>query len=614
MQKFIFGSLLLTGFNTQLHAQETPKELPDMVVTATRTETAKNELATATTVYTREDIDRLQVKTLPELLKGSTGVDITQNGGYGQPAYVYMRGTDSSHVLVLIDGIKAGSVTTGTSAFELIPVDQIERVEIIRGPQSSLYGSEAIGCVIQIFTRKGKQSEKPSVSANVGGGSYDTHQESGTISGRWQNNWYSLGVSNLDSRGFSATVVPYNGGSPRRDAYRNTAVNARAGHRFDNNAEVDTFFMRAEGINQFDGYPGSTNNKEFVNQVVGTSASMDIFDNWRTSLKLGQTQDNQTFFLPAGTFDSRFNSARWNASWLNQLTVNKDHQVTLGSDYRLDEVDSSTLYNKNSRYDVGVFGELHSRIFDSHFINASLRWDENQAFGEAVTGNMGWRFNWDYGLSVFSNFGNAFKAPTFNDLYYPDAFGSHGNPNLKAEDSKSFEVGLAGNHAKLQWELRAFHTIIDNLIIWMPIAPNSYSFVPQNIGKSEIEGIEAEIGGQLLGWTNKLTGNLLNPKNLGNNKLLPGRSEQTVSYDVSRSFGGLDVGAKVLAQAGRFNDLANATRLSGYTTIDLRTAYHFDKNWMVSAKLNNVLDKQYQTISNYNTFGRNFFFSINYTY
>lgn len=620
MKKLLLQSLLLTGVNSPLlYAESLPAsnntDLEEVVVTATRTETNKNELAAATSVITREDIERLQVRTLPELLKGTPGVDVVQSGGYGQPASVYMRGTTGDQILVLIDGIKAGSVSLGTTAFELIPVDQIERVEIIRGPQSSLYGTEAIGGVIQIFTRKGKQTEKPSISLNAGGGSYATRQESGNISGSKDNTSYSLGLSDLDSQGFSALAAKPVGPNPNGYGYRNTAVNARLGHKFDNSAEVEAFFMRAEGTNQYDVLSlGDPNKREFVNQVAGLSGSMDIMDKWRSSLRLGQTQDDQSNFATQ-TLISKYDTSRWNASWLNQVALSKDHQLTLGSDYRLDQLQSTQQFNKNSRYDYGVFGELHSKIFNSHFINASLRWDDNQAFGGIVTGNLGWRFNWDYGLSAFASFGSAFKAPTFNDLYYPlDSYGNYGNPNLKPESSKSFEVGMAGKHDILQWELRAYHTNIDNLIIWAPIAPNSYSDSPSNIGKAQIDGLEAQIGAQLLGWQNKLNMNMLSPWDKNNDAKIPGQAGQTLSYDVSRSFGDFDLGSKLLAQSSRYSGLQNTEGVGSYLTVDLRTAYHIDKNWLLSAKLNNLLDKQYQTVYGYNTFGRNFFVTISYNF
>jgi vitamin B12 transporter len=604
MQKLIFGSLLLTGFHSQLLAQETVQNFPDLVVTATRTETAKNQLAAAATVYTRKDIERLQAKTIPELLSNTTGIDMTQSGGYGKDTNIYLRGTNADHVLVLIDGIKVGSVTSGTTPFQFIPLDQVERVEIIRGPQSSLYGSEAIGGVIQIFSRKGGQEEKPSVALDAGGGSYDTYRASGTVSGKWQNSWYTLGSSQFGSQGFN-TREPIRGlNEPDKDGYLNTSLNARLGHRFNNNAEVEATFMRAEGKTEYDGTPNKT---EFVNQVVGTSASMNILDNWRSILRLGQSLDENDNFRPNGAFLSQFNSTRWNASWLNEVALSDNHQLVIGSDYRLDQVDGTTAYTENSRYDAGIFTELHSRILDDHFLNASIRGDKNEAFGEQVTGNFGWRYHWNYGISPFASFGNAFKAPTFNQLYFP----GFGNPSLKAEQSTSFEAGLAGDHDWLRWEVRGYHTNIDNLIVTVS-NPTTSLFSAENVGKAQIDGVEAEIGTQLLGWNNKLSMNLLSPKNRETNARLPRRAEETIAYDLSRSFGQFDLGANVLAQSDRFDDALNRTKVAGYVTVDLRTAYHLNKNWMLSAKLNNLLDKQYQTINTYNTADRNFFLSIHY--
>lgn len=608
MQKLIFGSLLLTGFNAPLQAQETVQNLPDLVVTATRTETAKNQLAAAATVYTRQDIERLQAKTLPELLSGSTGIDIVQTGGYGKDTNIYMRGTNSDHVLVLIDGIKVGSVTSGTTPFQFIPIDQVERVEIIRGPQSSLYGSEAIGGVIQIFTRKGGQDEKPSLSLDAGGGSYDSYRASGTVSGKWKNNWYSLGSSQFGSQGFNSrqpTPGIFGVNQPDKDGYLNTALNARAGHRFDNNAEVEAFFMHAEGKTEFDG--NFQNKTEFVEQNVGATASMNIVDNWRSILRFGQSRDDADNFAPNGAFASKFNSTRWNASWLNEVALSDDHKLVVGSDYRLDQVDSSTLYNETSRYDAGIFTELHSRLWDNHFFNASVRGDKNEAFGEQVTGNFGWRYNGDYGISPFAGFGNAFKAPTFNQLYFP----GFGNASLKPEQSTSFEAGLAGDHDWLQWELRGYHTNIDNLIVAVT-NPITFFSTAENVGKAQIDGIEAEIGTHIMGWNNKLSMNLMSPKNRESNMRLPRRSDKTLSYDLSRSFGQLDLGAKVLAQAGRFDDTLNQTKVAGYVTVDLRSTYHLSKNWALSAQLNNLLDKNYQTVNTYNTADRNFFVSIHY--
>lgn len=622
MAKSVVNTLVLalagaSSFPQNVFSEETTN-LPDTVVTATRSDTPTDELATATTVYTRDDIEKSQARTLPELLQRAPGLDITQQGGYGKPTNVYLRGTNASHVLVLIDGIRAGSVTLGQTPFEYIPLDQIERVEISRGPNSSLYGSEAIGGVIQIFTRKGRQTEQPSVSLDAGAGSFDTFKTAGNVSGKWQNSWYSLGASHLNSQGIDATSTGF---ETDRDGYYNTGLNARIGHRFDNNAEIEAFFMRAFGKTEFDGY---TNKTDFANQTVGTSAGFDVLSNWRSTLRFGQTLDENDNFLSTGAFESRFNTTRWNATWLNHISLSEQHQLTLGTDYRVDEVESSTQFGETSRYDVGLFGEWHGRLFKQHFFNASLRWDENQAFGDYVTGNFGWRFNWDYGLSAFASFGNAFKAPSFNDLYWPynassfygTTYVTEGNPGLKPEESTSFEAGIAGQHNKVNWQLRAYHTDIKNLIDWAAdyLDPSTYRYQPQNVYQAQIDGLELELSTELLGWQHQLNMALLSPKDRQTNLRLPRRAEETLSYDISRGFGAFDVGGHVLAQGNRFDDRANTNQVDGFVTVDLRTAYHIDKHWTLSAKLNNLLDKQYQTVDTYNNFGRNFFFTLHYNH
>ncbi|WP_031434067.1 TonB-dependent receptor domain-containing protein [Methylomarinum vadi] len=598
MYKVYFSTFLLAGISPALADESV--QLPNYVVTATRADIPTNQLSAATTVYTRNDIEQYQVNTLPELLQRTTGIDMTQNGGMGKNTSVFMRGTNSDHVLVLIDGIKAGSVTSGTSPFQYLPVDQIERVEIIRGPQSSLYGSEAIGGVIQIFTRKGKQQATPSITLDAGGGNYDTLQTSGSISGKWHKAWYTLSASHINTQGFDAREPTSRVDDPDNDGYYNTGLNAKLGYRFDNNAEIEAFYMRTEGRTDFDGTPNKT---EFVNQVVGLSGAADITDIWHSTLRLGQSRDDNDNFAPDGSFYSRFGTTRWNVSWLNELQLADDHQLVLGSDYRLDEVDSSTDFTESERYGVGIFGELHSRLFERHYINASLRWDENEAFGDYVTGSFGWRFNWDYGISAFASFGNAFKAPTFNELFWPNTGFGGGNPNLEPEESTTFEAGLAGAHDWLNWEVRAYHTNIDNLIANWP---------PENIDKAQIDGIETEIGAKILGWHNKLGFQLLSPKDRITNKRLPRRAEKILTYDLSRSFEAIDVGASILARGDSFDNSSNSTKVAGFVTVDLRAAYHFDRHWRISAKLKNLLDKQYQLADTYNTADRNFFVSIHY--
>lgn len=585
-----------------------PQNLPENVVTATRSSMAKNRLDTATTVFTRQDMERLQVNTLPDLLKTATGLQVIENGGYGKNTSVMMRGTNADHVLVLVDGVKVGSATLGTASFQFLPIDQIERVEIIRGPQSSKYGSEAIGGVIQIFTRQGKRGEQTRLNLDAGAGAYDTYRVGGMVSGNWRDAWYTLSASRLDTEGFNARLPipgPFGFSQPDRDGHDNTAINSRAGYRFSERAEVEAFYTRAMGKSEFDGT--FQNRLDFVQQVVGVAGNFKPTDIWQSRLQLGQSRDDSNNFAPSGRYTGKFDTTRWNASWVNEVALHEKHQLVLGTDYRIDEIDSETRYAETERYDVGVFGELNNELFDRHFVNASIRWDENQAFGNAVTGGIGWRHPWAYGVSSVANFGTAFKAPTFNDLYFP----LYGNPNLDPEQSQNVEVGLIGEHGWGGWEIRAYHNQIDNLI--SPVMnPVTFQFSAQNIGKAHIEGIETELNTNLFGWKAKWTGSLLDPRNTQTHARLPRRSERTLNFDLSRSFGALDIGGSVLAQSNRFDDVGNTRLVGGFVTLDLRSAYHFDKHWEIRAKLANLLDKEYQTAATFPSAGRNFFLSIHY--
>ena len=608
MQKNIFPSLILAGFgwSTILAHAESSTLLAETTVTAARTEIASDELATAVNVFNRADIERLQVRTLPELLNRAVGVDVTQNGGMGKSSSLFMRGTSSDHILVLIDGIKTGSVTLGTAPYEILPIDQIERVEISRGPNSSMYGSEAIGGVIQIFTRKGAQTEQPSISLDAGAGSYDTAQTNGVISGKWRDSWYSVSASHLTTQGFNAMTND----DPDRDGYDNTGLNARIGHKFNDKAEVDAFYFWSNGTSDVDHYQKRS---RFTNQVVGVNGSLEVNDFWRSSLRLGQSRDDSFNLAVDPSYDSYFYSTRWNASWQNELRFNAKHKMVLGADYRLDQVDSITTYTKSSRYDFGLFGEWHGQLWDHHFLTTSLRWDENQAIGDYVTGNIGWRYNWLSGVSLFASFGNGFKAPSLNDLYYIDPWGSHGNPSLKPEQSRSFEVGLSGRQEWANWQLRAYHTDIDNLITWYT-DKNTYISVPLQTQKAQIQGIEAELSREFWGWQNKLALQLLQPIDKSTRLLLPRRADTIITYDLSHSWDKLDVGGNILVRGASYEEdwLANRKQVAGFATVDLRAVYHLNKQWSFSGKLNNLLDKDYQTVDTYNNAGRNFFFSIHY--
>lgn len=592
-QLFLFLPLFIftLGFSVQA---EQAIEFPNLIVTATRTDQPIDRLSAAGTVFTRHDIELMQIQSVPELLKKATGVDVTESGGPGKASSVFIRGTSSKHVLVLIDGVRIGSVSLGSSPFSSLPVDQIERVEIVRGSQSSLYGSEAIGGVIQIFTRKGqhKPNNKPTVSIDVGGGSFDTARVSGHINGKYQKAWYALGASHTTTEGFNAKSS--NLEDDDRDGYENTSFNVRLGYQFNENYSAEAFVLRSQGENEFDTNWGSASN-DFVIQNIGFSANMQLSDNWFAKLSIAESRDQSR--QPDGNF---FNSRRRIVNLSNKFKFNANHEIIIGSDFRDDHIESHQSYAETSRYDIGGYAEYYGRWFNFIDFNASVRADEDEQFGSYVTGNAGFRIGIaNSGIDAVANFSSGYKAPTFNDLYWPGA----GNSSLKPEQSTTFEVGLEGQHDWGRWLLRAYHINIDNLIASWP---------PVNVNKAQIDGVEGEISTQIFNWNVALNGDILSPKDRKTNQRLSDRAQLHLNVDVSREFfNALIIGSSLNVAGDR---LDGSTKLHGSIVWDCRVAYQLNKRWTVKGKLNNLLNDQYQTNKGFNTADRNFFVSVNYVY
>ncbi len=595
-----------------------------VVVTATRTAQTADESLASVTVINRKDIERQQARSVQDLLRGVPGVSIANNGGPGKNTSVFMRGTNSDHVLVLIDGIRVGSATTGGAAFQNIPVDQIERIEIVRGPRSSLYGSEAIGGVIQIFTRKGS-GKGLRQNFSFGGGSYGTYSGSGGLSGNYKDGWFNLNASGIGTNGFNActgSVSPFAGcgaDEPDRDGYRNVAGSARAGYRFQNGLDIEANYLRSDGKTEFDGFQ---NKSEIVQQVFGGAAHFSPVEMWRISLTGGVSDQNSLSFKNnKDTNRSRFDTRRVSVSLLNNISFGKNNLSTVGFDFQNDHVKTSSDFARTSRYNFAVFGQ-HQMKIAAHDLLGAVRVDINEQFGSRITGGPSWGYSVTDNLRLTASFGTAFKAPTFNELYFPSFapdLPAFGNPDLRPEKSYSAEFGVNGTQHWGNWSLNVYETHIDNLIIGIPNPPGSFNTTAFNIDKARIRGLEAIFSTQIKGW--QLNGNLtfLDPenradRNSGNRgNVLPRRAKQSYRLDANRTF--LDkyvVGAMMLAEGTRFDRVDNVRKLDSYFKFDLRAEYIINQNWRLQGRVENLFNVRYETASFFNQPGRNFFVTIRY--
>ncbi len=580
-------------------------QLDPVVVTATRTARTADASLASVTVIDRADIERLQAVSVPDLLRGVQGLQVSNSGGAGKVTDIYTRGTSADHTLVLIDGVKVGSATTGTTAWQDLPISQIERIEVVRGPRSSLYGSEAIGGVIQIFTRKGGGALKPTLSA--GGGSYGSANASAGLSGGGESGWWNLGLGYEDTQGFNAcTGVPGTAGcftfEPDTDGYRNLSGSARGGYRFGERGSIDLFWLGTKAQTRFDG--DFVNDTKTAQQVLGAKGKFRPLDPWDLTLALGQSRDDSDNRLNGG-FVTDFDTLRETASLQSDLTLGAGRILTLGLDWQNDRIDSTEDYAEDSRDNLGVFGQVQASLA-GHDLSASLRQDDNQQFGTHATGSAAWGYRLPAGVRLLATYGTAFKAPTFNELYFP----AFGNPDLAPEQSRSAELGVAGDLGLLQWSVNAYQTQVDDLIAFGP------AFIPENIDRAQIRGLELGVTGAHHGWTLAANLTLLDPINEStgpdDGNLLPRRAEQSARLDLDRRSGPWGLGASLIGVGRRFDDTANTLRLDPYLTADLRGEYAFGKGWRIQARLENLFDADYETAAYYNQPGRGIYLTLRY--
>lgn len=605
MLRHAFSAALLLSCSSLFAAIENA-ESESAVITATRTAQSADATLASVTVISRADLERSQAGSLQDALRGVAGLSVGNNGGAGKSTSVFLRGTESDHVLVLIDGVKVGSATLGTTSFQDIPVDQIERIEIVRGPRSSLYGSEAIGGVIQIFTRRGRGPFAPAISAGVG--SHETYKLAAGASGGSEDLWFNINLGALRTSGINACRGNPSGGGcfadePDADGYRNDSATLRAGARFAGGTEVNVTALRVQGHNEFDGT--YVNESDYAQQALGAQLRFSPASLWHAALLVGQSRDDSKFFL-GETYRSRFNTRRDMLSFQNDIALADQQLVTLGFDYQKDNVSSTTNYDVSTRDNRGVFAQYQIGL-GAQSLQVSARSDDNAQFGRNNTGGILWGYDLAPGIRVKASYGTAFKAPTFNELYYP----GFGNPELAPESSRSSEIGIDGKSTRSSWSIAIYQTTADDLIAF-----DATTFAPANISAARIVGAEFAFGVTLAEWVLRANASLLHPENRANDpnrgNVLPRRAEEMANLDIGRRIGAWGVGASLHAEGRRYDDLANTNKLAGYATLDLRGEYTITREWLLQVRAANVFDKSYETARYFNQDGRNYFLTVRY--
>lgn len=593
-------------------------DVDELVVTATRTPVAMADSLASVTALSRSDLEALQPLDLVDVFRQVPSLDISRSGGPGSATSLYTRGTASGHTLILVDGQRVSSATLGSANFQFLNPDQIERIEVVRGARSSLYGSEAIGGVIQVFTRDGSASEGSYLTTLTGSNAmYRLALGSSGNSGKWR---YGVHASYLETEGIDNLVLD-TGFNKDRDGYRNKSISASTGYRFDNGADFSLRYLESNNRNEHDSAsnPSEKPYSEGIVQNINVRGRLPLTDVWTTELSLGiSTDDSDNFDSVTGLNQGDFRTERQQFFWQNDLVVADSQLLTLGYDYYEDDVASNSndyldrmgtpVHSRNNK---ALFGQYQASWRQMDVV-LGLREDDNQEFGDHTTGNVALGFQLSGAHKLVASWSEGFKAPTFNDLYWPAGPFSAGNPDLEPESSENQELSLRGDYDNWNWSIAYFENDVENLIDWAPGADLVWR--PYNVSDAEILGAELAVGGDLAGWNVDVAYSYVEPRDSGTDKLLIKRSRDNLTLNASREFDALTLGLSVKSQGKRYTNTTNTESLGGYAIFDLRIGYRLSRQLETSFKMDNLFDRDYQLNKGYNQGGREWQLGLTYTF
>lgn len=596
-----------------------------VVVTATRTPERASALTSDVSVITREQIERASQSSLAELLQSEPGLQISTNGGIGTPAAVSIRGGSSQQTLMLIDGERVSSATVGTTALENIPLDQIERIEILRGPASSLYGADAVAGVIQIFTRKAEGA--PHVSAEAGVGSYRTAVGSLNYGGRTGDTRFNVNLGYTGSGSISATKPGAYGYNSDRDPYRDRNLSAQISRRLDAGDELGARLFYSEGTTHFDAancdptFTVCTNN--FDNFQKQTLSSTSIYSrnrftsNWISELRFGRSEDNLTGYSldpVAGSVNGQgFRTIQDQYMWQNDVALGSG-KLLLAAERRVEMVDSNSVaYTVSERTTNALVGGYQIWL-GAHTLQLSARRDDNSQFGSHDTGSIGYGYQFNPAWRATASAGTAFRAPTFNDLYWPVDFSSFyvGNPDLRPERARNREVGLVYEAAAQRVSLSAYDNRVSDLISFGNAPAPAFFVTTVNVGTAILKGATASYFGRFGNWTLRASYDVLSAKDAGSGNYLIRRAKDSGSMALRYRAGRWESGAQLVASGPRWVDAANTEQTGGFGLVNVDARYALVRGWSLIARVSNLFDKKYELVQGFNTPGASLFVGVRY--
>ena len=585
--KYFFIPVLLLSFISSPNAQETTT-IENIIVSASKDEQRLEDVISPAIIINESEIVESGFRSLSNLLHSLGGINVSQNGGVGQLTSIFMQGSNSNHVLVLVDGVAINDLATGISAIQNIPISLIEKIEIVKSPRATLYGSNAVGGVVSVFTKKKSEREDYSVML----GSDETKEISLSKVVHNDSNHYGFSATFFDTDGFPTKV-----GSDLDDPHENRSVNAFIKRDFET-LSIEAGFWNSQGETSYKDFFLSSISQDFHNSTMNFTLDHAVSEKWSYSLQAKYNKD----FLDQNDSNDFNHSERTGLEWVNRFEVNESNKTLVG--VTLDDEKFTA-----SNYGVGVNVDFENKaMFIEHLYSKSkhqaliaFRKSNSDFTNDKDAWNLEYGYKINPKLRIMILGGSAYRNPSAFDLY-----GFGGNTSLVPEKSKKFGLGFSANLSEsTELDVRYFDNQIDDLIAFSYVDYRLY-----NIEEAETKGVDINMTTQFNEWDLKLNATIQDPQNLTSNSQLLRRPKNSYGMTMRRNIGAVTVNLNIRRDSTRYD--FGGLKLEAYTLMNASLRWQINQQLMINASFNNALDEDYVLANGYNTPKRKVFLGFNY--
>ncbi len=573
---------------------QTPPQLAETVVTATRVAQPLSDVVADVSIIDRAQIERSGAVGVADVLKRLPGIEITRNGGPGGTTSVFLRGAESRFTAVYIDGVRIDSQATGGAAWEAIPLALIDRIEVLRGPAAAVYGSDALGGVIQFFTKSGEDGFAP--YAGFGVGTYSTRKLDAGFSGASGAFDYAIGLAHEKSDGFNAR--PIAGQNPDKDGYRNQSANLRLGFQINKAQRLEATYLASDGNSGYDNSLVADDRNLHKLQTLGLNWQAQWTEAWSTRLSVTESKDRYETTPSPYLTETRLRGY----TFFNEVRLG-EHLLTAALERKEDHLKNAPIDQGRSQNALALgYGFSHQ----AHTVQLNMRHDQDSEFGGKTTGSAAYAYAFTPAWRGTASAGTAFRAPT---LY--QRFSQYGVATLVPEKSRNVELGLRWAQGASSAGLVAYRNKVDNLITFAGAGTCASPFgCYSNTARAEYSGATLSATHAMNGVNLAASLDVQNPRDVATGKSLARRSKQHATLSADTRVANWQLGAEAQFSGKRFDDPANTRVLSGYSVANLSASTPISKDWTLLARIDNLADKKYEVARNYGTAGRSFYIGV----